>query len=337
MIKYIGFLVVFSIVLMKVSTLHAQQKEIYKLDKKITLPGDGGYDYLFIDQENRRLYVSHGTSVHIINLDTDQLVGTIEGMQGNHGTAVVTELGKGFISDGKANAVVVFDMNTLKTIKVIPLSGKKPDAIIYDPYSKYIFAFNGSSDNVSVVDATELKEINTIAAGGGPEFAVADGHGKIYNNIEDKNMLNVIDSKNMKLINSYPLAPCGGPTGLALDAANNRIFTACRENKGLSVLDISSGKIITTIPIGAGVDAVVYDAENKLIICSNGDGTATVIKQQSANEYSVVQTLSTQYRAKTMALDKKTHQLYFSVADFDASKKNMLPGTFKVLVFKLAE
>lgn len=322
-------------VLAKFNMVAAQQTNLYSLHKTISLPGDGGYDYLFIDQQNRRLYVSHGTSVQVINVDNETLVGTIEGMQCNHGIAIAPAAGKGFISDGKANAVVVFDIKTLKIISTIPLKGKKPDAIIYDAFSNKIFAFNGGSGNASVIDVDALKETGIIELGGGPEFAVADGHGKIYNNIEDKNMLKVIDSKLLQIINSYPLSPCGGPTGLALDAANNRLFTACRENKGMSVIDIATGKIITTLPIGAGVDAVAYDAATKLIFCSNGDATTTIIKQQNADTYSVVQTLATQTRAKTMALDTITHKIYLSVVDFEPGTKKPVQGSFKVLIYKM--
>lgn len=332
--KYlILFVAIFTIATTFSKTI-AQANSLYIADKKIALPGDGGYDYLFIDQQNRRLYVSHGTTVHVINLDNEELTGTITGMEGNHGIAVAKNSGKGFISDGKANAVAAFDLTTLKVTATIPLSGKKPDAIIYDPFSNLVFAFNGGSDNASVIDVDLLKEIGTIPLTGGPEFAVTDGHGKIYNNIEDRNTMKVIDSKSMKVIDSYPLSPCGGPTGLALDSVNLRLFTACRENKGMSVLDMKSGKVITTIPIGAGVDAVAYDAETKLIFCSNGDASTTIIKQQSADKYEVVQTLTTQTRAKTLALDTKTHKIYLSVVDFEPGTKNAVPGTFKLLVFK---
>ncbi len=333
--KYFFIILLLCNAVMMSSKTFAQQAPSYSLDKKIALPGDGGYDYLFIDQQNRRLYVSHGTTVNVINLDTDELVGTIEGMQGNHGIAIAYGSGVGFVSDGKANSVLAFNITTLKTIKVIPLTGKKPDAIIYDPFSKLIFAFNGGSNNVSVVDPKEMKEINTIEVGGGPEFAVTDGHGNIYNNIEDKNTLKIINTKSLKVINSFPLSPCGGPTGLALDSTNNRLFTVCRENKGMSVLDVASGKVITTIPIGAGVDAVAYDAATKLIFCSNGDATVTIIKQESADKYEIEQTLTTQTRAKTLALDIKTHKIYLSVVDFEPGTKNSLPGTFKVLVYKM--
>lgn len=331
---FLLILAVFGLITIK-HQASAQQNILYSLDKKIALPGDGGYDYLFLDQQTNRLYVSHGTAVHVIDVNKEELIGTISGMQGNHGIAIAKAAGKGFISDGKANAVVVFDLSSLKILATIPLSGKKPDAIIYDPFSNRVFAFNGGSNNAAVIDVTTLKEIGSVQLTGAPEFAVADGKGKIYNNIEDKNTIDVIDSKSLKVINSYPLSPCGGPTGIALDEVNLRLFTACRENKGMSVVDITSGKIITTIPIGAGVDAAAYDAETKLIFCSNGDGTTTIIKQESADKYNIVQTLTTQTRAKTLALDTKTHKIYLSVVDFEPGTKNQIPGSFKVLVYKM--
>lgn len=309
--------------------------QTYVADKTIALPGDGGYDYLAIDKINRNLYVSHGTAVNVINLDTEKPVGVIDNMKGVHGIAIVNKLNRGFISDGKANAVVVFDLKTFKTITTIALTAANgPDAIMYDPYSDRVFTFNGESNNSSVINPATLKQVGTIALGGGPEFAVSDGKGKIYNNLEDKSSLNVIDSKSLKVIKNYPLAPCGGPTGLALDAVNQKLFTVCRENKGVSVVDIKTGKVTATLPIGAGVDAVVYDPETKLIFCSCGDGTTTIIKQKSADEYEVTQTLKTAERARTMTLDAKTHKIYLSVAQFEPGTRKAIPNTFKVLVFK---
>jgi len=226
-------------------------------------------------------------------------------------------------------------MTTLKIISVIPVTAKGPDAIIYDAFSNKVFSFNGESNNSSVVDPDNLKQIGTVDLGGGPEYAVSNGKGLIYNNLEDKNSLNVIDSKTMKVVKNFPLAPCGGPTGIAFDAETNRLFTICRENKGMSVVDALSGKVITTLPIGAGVDAVAFDAETKLIFCSNGDGTTTILRQNSADSYSLIQTLKTQFKAKTLALDTKTHKIYLSVADVSADTKKMIPGTFKVLVYKM--
>jgi len=258
-------------------TVNAQQ---YVFDKKIPVPGDGGYDYLAIDEVNRHLFVSHGTAFNVVDLATEKPIAVIDGLKGVHGIAIVNEVNKGFISDGKADAVVVIDLTTFKVITTIKLPATDEDAIIYDPYSKKVFVFNGA------VKAT------------------------------------------------YPLSPCGQPTGLAFDAASHRLFTGCRTNKGLSVVDAKDGKVITTLPIGAGVDAVVYDADDKLIFVSNGDATATIIRQESADKYSVVQTLATAPRARTMTMDKKTKKIYFSAPEFQPGTRNIIPGTFAVLVYK---
>ncbi|MDQ6843010.1 MAG: YncE family protein [Bacteroidota bacterium] len=322
-----------SIFILSLTALRAQQS-IYSFEKKIALPGNSGYDYLSIDTINKHLFVSHGTSVNVIDLKTEEPLAVIDGMKGIHGIAVVNEINKGFITDGKDNAVVVFDLTTFKIIKTIKISGDKPDAIMYDPFSKKILAFCGDSNNASVVDINSLTQTGTIDLGGAPEFAVSDGKGLVYNNLEDKSSLVVVDMKTMKVIHTYPLSPCGGPTGMALDEVNQRVFTACRENKGMSVVDINSGKVITTVPIGGGVDAVAYDQSSGLIICSNGDGTATIIKQESPDKYSVVQTLNTQQRAKTLAFDKSTRKLYLSAPQFEPGTRNIIPDSFAVLVYK---
>ena len=309
--------------------------QTYVFDKAIALPGDGGYDYLSIDKVNRRLYISHGTAVNVIDLDREQPVGVISGMKGVHGIAIVNKSNRGFISDGRANAVVAFNLKTLEIIKTIPVDAKGPDGIIYDPFSDRVFSFNGDSNNSSVVDPNTLTQVGTVDLGGAPEFAVSDGNGLIYNNLEDKNSLNVIDTKTLKVIKNYPLAPCGGPTGVALDNKDGRIFSVCRQNKGMSVVDISSGKVITTVPIGGGVDAVIYDEDRKLIFVSNGDGTTTIIKQDSPDQYSVIQTLTTKNRAKTMAFDNKTNKIYLSAPDFETGTRKVVPNTFKVLVYKV--
>ncbi len=314
---------------------NAQSTDIYSFEKSIPVPGDGGYDYLSIDVVNRHLFVSHGTSVNVIDLNTSQVIGSIDSMKGVHGIAVDNEVNKGFITDGRDNSVVAFDLTTFRTLKTIPVTPKGPDGIMFDPFSKRIFAFCGHGNSASVIDVTGLKEIATIPLGGGPEFAVPDGKGLIYNNLEDKNSLNVIDSKSMKVIQTYPLLPCGGPTGLAIDGKSKRVFTACRENKGMSVVDITTGKVVTTLPIGAGVDAVAYDPATQLIFCSNADGTTTIIKQHDADNYTVVQTLNTQYRAKTMALDEATHKIYLSAPKFETGTRNIIPGSFAVLVYKM--
>jgi YVTN family beta-propeller protein len=313
--------------------LSAQQ---YTFDKKIPVPGDGGYDYMAIDEVNNHLFVSHGTAFNVIDLATEQPIATIYGLKGVHGIAIVNEVNKGFISDGKGQAVVVVDLTSFKVVKTIPLEATDEDGIIYDPYSKKVFVFNGDSKSTCVIDPQTLGLVKTIDLGGGPEFAVSDGKGLVYNNIEDLSSLKVIDTKTMTVKATYPLSPCGGPTGIAMDKKHQRLFTGCRTNKGLSVVDAISGKVITTLPIGAGVDAVIYDESTGLIFVSNGDATTTIIKQNSPDQYAVIQTLATQTRAKTMAFDKKTKKIYLSAPQFEPGTRKIIPGTFAVYVYKPA-
>ncbi|MBS1664342.1 MAG: YncE family protein [Bacteroidetes bacterium] len=308
----------------------------YALDKKIALPGDGGYDYMAIDEVNNHLFVSHGTAFNVVDLATEKPIAVIDGLKGVHGIAIVNEVNKGFISDGKEGAVVVVDLGSFKVLKTIKLPAMDEDAIVYDPYSKKVFVFNGENKNSCVIDVNTLELVKTIDLGGGPEFAASNGKGLLYNNLEDLNTMKVIDTKSLSVKATWPLSPCGTPTGLAFDAANNRLFTVCRANKGMSVLDAASGKVITTVPIGAGVDAVVYDAADRLVFVSNGDATATIIKQESADKYSVIQTLATVPRARTMAFDKKTKKIYFSAPEFQPGTRNIIPGTFTVYVYKPA-
>ena len=306
----------------------------YVFDKKIALPGDGGYDYMAIDEVNNHLFVSHGTSFNVVDLASEKPIALIDGLKGVHGIAIVNVVNKGFISDGKASAVVVVDLISFKVLKTIQLPATDEDGIIYDPYSKKVFVFNGDSKNTCVIDINTLSLVKSIDLGGGPEFAASNGKGLLYNNIEDLSVMKVIDTKALTVKATWPLAPCGAPTGLAFDPATQRLFTGCRTNKGLSVVDATSGKVVTTLPIGAGVDAVVFDSERKLIFVSNGDATATIIRQESADKYSVIQTLTTAPRAKTMAFDKKTKKIYFSAPEFQPGTRNAVPGSFNVFVYK---
>ncbi|HEY4286544.1 MAG TPA: YncE family protein [Puia sp.] len=316
-----------------ISMFAAVQAQQYTFDKKIPVPGDGGYDYIAIDAINNHLWVSHGTSFNVIDLATEQPIATVGGLQGVHGIAIVNDVNKGFISDGKAKAVVVVDLKSFKVLKTISLPAADEDGIIYDPFSRKVFVFNGDSKSTCVIDINTLQLDKTIDLGGGPEFAVSNGAGLVYNNIEDLSSLKVIDTKTLTVKATYPLSPCGGPTGIAMDKVHQRLFTGCRTNKGLSVIDATTGKVITTLPIGAGVDAVVYDESTGLIFVSNGDATTTIIKQQSADQYSVIQTLATQPRAKTMALDKKTKKIYLSAPQFEPGTRKIIPGTFAVYVY----
>ncbi len=308
----------------------------YVFDKKIALPGDAGYDYMAIDTANHHLFVSHGTAFNVVDLATEQPIAVIDGLKGVHGIAFANVVNKGFISDGRGKAVVVVDLKTFEKIKTIDLPAEDEDGIIYDPYSQRVFCFCGDNKAVCVIDVHTLSLVKQIDLGGGPEFAVSDGKGLVYNNIEDQSSLKVIDVKTLAVKATYPLAPCGGPTGIAYDPQNQRLFTGCRANKGLSVVDATSGKVITTLPIGAGVDAVVYDAADRLIFASNGDATTTIIRQESADQYSVIQTLATQPRAKTMAMDMKTKKIYLSAPQFKPGTREIVPGTFSVWVYKPA-
>ncbi len=292
----------------------------YSVLKKIPVEGKGGWDYLTADDAARRLYVSHGTAVEILNLDSGELLGAIPTM-GVHGIALAPEFNHGFISDGKANTVLMFDLKTMKVLAEIA-SPKNPDAIIYDPASSRVFAFNGGSSSATAIDAATGKVAGTVDLKGGPEFAAADGHGFVFNNLEDESLLLKINSRDLKVEQRWPLAPCSSPSSMAMDRANRRLFLGCR-SKVMAVVDADSGKVITTLPIGDHVDATAFDPATNLIFNSNGEGTITVIHEESADKYSVVETVKTAPRAKTMALDPKTHRLFLSTVE---------NGQFEVLV-----
>ena len=293
----------------------------YQITKKIPIPGQGSWDYLTVDEGARRLYVSHGTQVEVLDLDSGAIVGKIENTQGVHGIAIAPDLGRGFVSDGQSSTVTIFGLKTLKTIAEVP-TGKKPDAIIYDPATSRVFAFNGGSNSATVIEAKDGKVAGTIDLGGGPEFAAADGNGYVYNNLEDESLVLKINSRTLKVEQRWPTAPCASPSSMAIDRANRRLFLGCR-SKVMAVMDADTGKIITTLPIGDHVDATAFDVETRLIFNSNGEGTVTVIRQDSPDKYSIVETVKTLPRAKTSALDPKTHRLFLSTGE---------SGQFEVLV-----
>ena len=303
------------------SLFAAQPETQYSVSKKISIPGQGGWDYLTVDEGARRLYVSHGTQVEVLDVDSGSIVGKIPNTLGVHGIAIAPEVGRGFVSDGKSSTVTIFDLKTLKTIGQVP-TGKDPDAIIYDPATSRVFAFNGDGNSATVIEASSGKVAGTIDLGGGPEFAAADGAGYVFNNLEDQSMVVKIDSRNLKAEQHWPTAPCQSPSSMAIDRPHHRLFIGCR-SKVMAVMNTDTGKIITSLPIGDHVDATAFDAERKLIFNSNGEGTITVIRQETPDKYSVVESVKTASRAKTMALDPKTHQLFLST---------MEAGQFEVLV-----
>jgi YVTN family beta-propeller protein len=293
----------------------------YSVIKKIPIPGQGSWDYLTVDESARRLYVSHGTQVEVIDIDSDAVVGSLSNTPGVHGVAIAPELGRGFTSNGQSSTVTIFDLKTLKPTADVP-TGKKPDAIIFDPATSRVFAFNGGSNSTTAIDAATGKVAGTVDLGGGPEFAVADGNGLVYDNLEDESLVLKINSRDLKVEQRWPTAPCTAPSSIAMDRANRRLFVGCR-SKVMAVMNADTGKVITTLPIGDHVDATAFDPETKLIFNSNGEGTITVIREEGPDKYSVVETVKTLPKAKTMALDPKTHRLFLSTAE---------SGQFEVLV-----
>jgi len=314
----------------------------YAVQKQFTLGGSGGWDYLTMDSPTERLFISRSDRVLVVNTRDGSLITTIPDTQGVHGIALVATLGKGFTSNGRADTVTVFDLKSLKSTATIAVGGHNPDAILYDEASRHLYTFNGRSQDISVIDPLKATVVAQIPAGGKPEFAAADGAGRIFFNIEDKSQIGEIDSSTSKLIAAWPLQNCEEPTGLAVDVEHKRLFSVCG-NGVLVVTDAVSGKHVAEVTIGKGPDAAAFDAKRGLIFSSNGaDGTLTVIHEDDPDHYTVMANVATQKGARTMALDAKTHRLYLVAAQFGASPAptadqphphpSVLEGTFKVLV-----
>lgn len=298
-----------TVLLLISATAHAASG--YHVINKLPLGGEGGWDYLTVD--NHRLYISRGAHVVVIDTLTDKVIGDIPDTPGVHGIALAPELRCGFTSNGKANTASIFDINTLKVIGEVK-TGENPDAILYEPFSLRVFTFNGKSKDATVFEAASGKVLGTIALGGKPEFAATDNKGRIFVNIEDTNEVVELDSIKLTISKRYSIKPCEGPTGMAIDIEHHRIFSGCR-NKVMTVLDVNSGKVIATVPIGEGVDANAFDAETGLAFSSNGEGTLTVARELSPGKFDA-ETVLTQRSARTMALDTKTHKIYLPVAGF---------------------
>ena len=312
----------------------------YHMITKFQIGGEGGWDYATADSDARRLYVSHGAQVEVLDLDSGTVLNTIKDTPGVHGIAIAGEFNRGFISAGRANKVKIFDLKTLKTTGEAP-TGRNPDAIIYDPASKRVFAFNGGTANATVIDARSGNVDGTIPLGGRPEFATADGAGHVYVNLEDKSAIVKIDSQQMTAGETWPLKPCEEPSGLAIDVQHHRLFTGC-SNKMMAVVNAENGKVITTLPTGQGVDANGFDPGTGLAFSSNGDGTLTVVHEDTPDKFKVVENAKTQRGARTMALDLKTHNVLLPVADFGPApeptaeqphpRPAIMAGSFAVLV-----
>ena len=312
----------------------------YHVIKTYKLGGDGGWDYLNLDNSSRRLYISRATHVIVIDADSGKPVGDIPDTPGVHGIALAPELGRGFVSNGREGTVTIFDVETLKLITKVKV-GDNPDAILYDPASKRVFTFNGKSHDSTVIDAAKGTVLGTIKLEGKPEFAVSDGKGEIFVNIEDKSQLDAIDPNKLEVKSRWPLAPCQEPSGLAMDRKSRRLFSGC-DNKMMAVVDADSGKVLATPAIGDGVDATVFDDATGLAFASCGEGVLTVVREESPSKFSVAENVKTQEGARTLALDEKNHQVLVVTAKFGPPppptpdnphpRHTILPDSFVVLV-----
>ena len=315
----------------------------YTAGQKISLPGDSSWDYLAAESGARRLYVTHGDRVQVLNLDTFAVVGEIAPLAGVHGVAVAPELGRGFISNGKNSTLTVFDLKTLAVLGTWPAGGKKPDAILYDAATKRVCSFNGGSDNATVFDAATGQLAGTIALGGGPEFAAADGTGQVFVNIEDNDETVRFDARSLAVTAHWPLGSAHGPSALAFDAAHRRLFIGCR-SQHLVVLNADTGAVVASLPIGKGVDAVSYFAAKGLVFASNGDGTLNIFHQTDADHYTAVETVTTAPGARTHAVDSSTGRVFLASAHYGPppqpapgqarTRAPIEPGSFRVLVFQ---
>jgi DNA-binding beta-propeller fold protein YncE len=313
----------------------------YHLLKKIVIGGEGGWDYLALETKSRLLYVSHGNAFEVVNVDTGAKLDSIPNLKGVHGVAFAPERNRGYISNGRGNSVTVFELGTRKVLEEIPVSGKNPDSIMYEPVSGRVFTFNGATANVTAIDAAANKVVGTIDLGGKPEFAVHDGKGIVFVNNEDTSEVIAFDAMTLEIKKRWSIAPGEGPSGLAIDLKNKRLFSVC--DKIMAVSDFENGKLVTTVPIGAGPDAVRYDAGTGLVFSSNGEGTMTVVRQETADKYTILETVNTAPRGRTMELDSKTHNVFIVTAEYGPApaptpevpkpRPTVVSGSFQVLVF----
>jgi DNA-binding beta-propeller fold protein YncE len=310
----------------------------YHVVKTIPIGGNGRWDYCLVDRAARRLYVSHGTHVVVLDADSGAVVGDIPNTSGVHGIALATDLGRGFITAGRANTIIIFDLKTLKTLDTVKSGGINPDAVYYDAGSKRVFAFNGRSANAIAVNASDGKVAGLIPVGGRPEFAAGDDQGHVFVNIEDKSQLLEIDAQKLSVLHRWPLAGCKEPSGLAFDQKNRRLFSVCG-NKKMMVVNADTGKVVATPAIGEDPDAAGFDPDTQLVFSSNGEsGDLTVIHEDSPDNYTVVDTVPTRKYARTMAIDLKTHNIFLPIAEFEPvapkgeEEPPMKPNTFGVLL-----
>jgi DNA-binding beta-propeller fold protein YncE len=314
----------------------------YKLLKEIPVGGEGGWDYLAVDQFARRVYVTHATKIVVIDIDKNEVIGEVADTLGVHGFAIAPKLERGFSSNGQENKASIVDLKTLKTLSKVDTEAN-PDAILYNEAQEEVYTFNGRGNSATVFEAKTGKVVATIPLAGKPEFATVDlKAGRVYCNLEDKNEVAVIDAKTHKVVERWPIAPGEGASGMAIDGQHHRLFLGCG-NKLMVMMDSTNGKVLASVPIGQGVDATKFDRGTQLAFSSCGDGTVTIAHEDSPDKLTVVQTLKTEPRARTMAADPRTHRLYLASAKFEAASEQpstgkrqrpkVIPGSFKVLVY----
>lgn len=310
----------------------------YQVVKTIPIGGPGRWDYCVVDSAARRLYVAHATHVVVLDADSGAVVGDIPDTLGVHGIALANDLGRGFITAGKANTIIIFDLKTLKTIDTVKAGGVNPDAVYYDATSKRVFAFNGRTANATAINAADGKVVGMIAVGGRPEFVAGDEHGHVFVNIEDKSQLLEIDAQKLSILHRWPLAGCKEPSGLAFDQKHRRLFSVCT-NKKMMVVNADTGAVVATPAIGEDPDAAGFDPDTQLVFSSNGgSGDLTVVHEDSPDKYTVIENVPTRKYARTMAIDFKTHNIFLPIAEFEAvtpkgeEEPPMKPNTFGVLL-----
>lgn len=313
----------------------------YHFVKEIPIAGDTGWDYLSVDAEVRRLYVTHGTHIVVVDLDADSVVGDITDTPGVHGFAIARDLGKGFSSNGGEAKVSIVDLKSLATVAKVA-TDEGPDAVVYEPVHHEVYSFNGRAKSATIFSATSGQVVASVKLPGKPEFPAVDSTaGRVFVNIEDKNEVLVLDTGTHKIVNEWPIAPGEGASGMAFDAAHHRLFLGC-DNHLMLMMDSNTGKVVGSVPIGEGVDANAFDEQSQLAFSSNGEGTVTIAREETPDKLAVVQTLHTQASGRTMALDPKTHRIYVAVAKLAPVDKSApgtphhrptVPGTFKLLVY----
>ncbi|GHN02063.1 hypothetical protein WSM22_35520 [Cytophagales bacterium WSM2-2] len=320
----------------------SQSTSKFQLIKKTVIGGEGGWDYLSVDSEERRLYISHATQVEVLNADTHEKIGVIDNLKGVHGVIAVPKTGRGITTNGRSNSATIFDLKTLKPIVELP-TGKNPDALLYDEFSKRVFIFNHSDVTATAIDIVEGKVVGTIDLGGTAlEAGTTDGKGTVYVNLEAINEIVAFDAKALTVKSRWKITPCEEPTGLAIDRKTKRLFSVCH-NGLMMIVDSEKGNIVAQVPIGKRVDGVVFDPKLKMAFSSNGEGTITVVEEVSANEFKVVETIKTEPGARTITWDSKTHHIFVTSAQYGEAppattenpnpRPKVLPGTFMVLEY----